>query len=748
MPRPTHPLSPQDQTRPPRWGWIIALGAAGLLLVVLALALRSLDRPSQLTLEAGEILPLEGQAFQIDLKDRLPAPWQPLSDNRFNLYRSDLLLFEDGQRFGRPHASFDAVTQDGGGGYLHWARRLIFSTPDHSDPRTNGRTYRVEFTAGVSYRILRQLADIGGWMILVAVGAALWMQRRAVTRAITAGVRHLRRRYRDYLLAALIPAGVSLAALFLIPPLWNGSDSTIWLLWQLTWIPHHPPIYPAFMALLNATLDGTPQILRVTQWVQHLAYVLAIAYVASAYRVNWQILLVSALVCLGGALNLFAHGFFTEGLANPLMLVFLGALLRLHRDGLTAGVAAALGLALLAASLTRHALLVLGVLPVAYLVMLALLSRGRAAGLVVIAQAAALMIAVGIANTAVTKYVSLLLDAQEQSILGRAGVYRLQAANELVPPAARQAWIAAIGERARDPAVQQALPLMALTPNPWTGPRDAITATPALFGQHPDTLMNAGFKAFAYSLDPYALSQWGRELAHATLGGTVSSHCPGQVNCLFEGSAYSIESVFPADLRSLGRAGRDRGRATGVRRRLPGAVGPARDAGPGRPPAPGPTDQVAVPGGVPGPGVGHRRTDPRRPDRRTGRDPLARRPGLCPGPDLRYRGLAALSRADRHPRLALQRRLSRERHATDLQPGSGPATDLAPAGLRIRYVWYRGDIGLDDGAGRGDGQGDDRPPRPPRPGCLRCRSPRATGVGASAVVGHRRVGIEQSATVR
>jgi len=551
MPSPPPLPTRQDPTRASRWGWIIALGSAGLLLMVLAFALRSIERPIQLTLAAEQILPLEGQAFQVDLKHRLLWPWQARSDNPFNLYRSELLLFEDGRPLGPPHAPYDQVHQEGGGGYLHWARLLIFSTPDHTDPRTNGRGYEIRFKAGVSQRILRQLVDIGGLLILAALGTLLWKQRRAAARLIGAGARHLRRRYPDYLLAGLIPTGVSLAALLLIPPLWNGSDSTIWLLWQLNWIPHHPPAYPLFMAAVNTLFEGAPQILRVTQWVQHLAYVLAIAYLASAYRVGWQILLVSALACVGGGLNLFAHGFFTEGLATPLTLLFLGALLRLNRDGLTAGVAAALGLALLAASLSRHALLILGVLPVAYLLILAILSRGKAAGLVVIAQAVALVVAVGVTNSAVNRYISLLLDAQETSIIGRVGVYRIQAAYELVPLADRPAWLAAIGARAADPAVQEALPLLARTPNPWTGPRDAIAATPALYGHHPDAIMNAGYRAFAYAFDPYAWRQMGQELTRAIVGIGSSTYCPGQVSCLLGGSAVSIESVFPADARYL-----------------------------------------------------------------------------------------------------------------------------------------------------------------------------------------------------
>jgi len=58
--------------------------------------------------------------------------------------RSGLMLFEDGRPLGPAHAVHDDIRKKGRGRYSHWTRgTLYFSTSDHSDPRTNGRTYEV-----------------------------------------------------------------------------------------------------------------------------------------------------------------------------------------------------------------------------------------------------------------------------------------------------------------------------------------------------------------------------------------------------------------------------------------------------------------------------------------------------------------------------------------------------------------------------------------------------------------------------
>lgn len=66
----------------------------------------------------------------------LPARWASDAEGR-----SRLVLLEDGRPLGPAHALHDEVRALGAGRYSHWGRRLLFSTSDGTDPRTNGRTY-------------------------------------------------------------------------------------------------------------------------------------------------------------------------------------------------------------------------------------------------------------------------------------------------------------------------------------------------------------------------------------------------------------------------------------------------------------------------------------------------------------------------------------------------------------------------------------------------------------------------------
>jgi hypothetical protein len=55
--------------------------------------------------------------------------------------RSRLVLLEDGKPIGPGHAAHHDIREHGGGRYSHWAGHVYFSTPDGSDPRSNGRVY-------------------------------------------------------------------------------------------------------------------------------------------------------------------------------------------------------------------------------------------------------------------------------------------------------------------------------------------------------------------------------------------------------------------------------------------------------------------------------------------------------------------------------------------------------------------------------------------------------------------------------
>ena len=501
---------------------------------------------------ADEIAHLDGQMWFVNLKDRVGWPWQARGDSMYDPFRSDLLLYENGRRLGPPHAPHDRIQATGGGAYSHWDRLLRFSTRDGSDPHRNGREYRVTFTAGVGRTPLLRLVQAGTVLLAVAMGGLAWQQRRTLPAVLLGSIRALPRRLPDWLLAAVIPAVAALSAWRLLPPLWNGSDSVIWLLWQLTWVPHHPPAYPLMMYLLERFTEGdAAAMLRGAMLVQQGLQILAVAWVATAFRGPWRILLVSAAATVGTSYGLFSHGLFTEGLAHPLLLFFLGALFRLWRDGPTRGVLVALALTLLIASLTRYLLIVFAGMPVLFLVLQALLRHRLRAGWRAIGLAVVLAVGVVGANSAINTWLSLLLDAQTASVLGRPGIYRIQDAYRLLPPQERAAWLAALQARTDDPAVRAALPLMASVDNPWTGPRDALAMEPALYGRHPDALMTAGFKAYLLWPDTSVWSQWMQEFGRALFGAGASGGGIGQVRHLLLASADSIETTFQGDARAL-----------------------------------------------------------------------------------------------------------------------------------------------------------------------------------------------------
>lgn len=55
--------------------------------------------------------------------------------------RSPVRLCEDGKLIGMPHSLHDDVRGKGGGLFSHWLDGFLFSTPDNTDPNSNGRRY-------------------------------------------------------------------------------------------------------------------------------------------------------------------------------------------------------------------------------------------------------------------------------------------------------------------------------------------------------------------------------------------------------------------------------------------------------------------------------------------------------------------------------------------------------------------------------------------------------------------------------
>jgi O-methyltransferase len=73
-----------------------------------------------------------------------PTPDDAPQGDDLNLQdRSCLRVFEDGIELGPAHSLHDHIFKQGGGSFSHWGRWLMFSSSDGSDPRTNGRSYRM-----------------------------------------------------------------------------------------------------------------------------------------------------------------------------------------------------------------------------------------------------------------------------------------------------------------------------------------------------------------------------------------------------------------------------------------------------------------------------------------------------------------------------------------------------------------------------------------------------------------------------
>jgi 2-polyprenyl-6-hydroxyphenyl methylase/3-demethylubiquinone-9 3-methyltransferase len=87
---------------------------------------------------APPYLPRGGTLFEADASDLTS-----LADNVENPTASSVFLFEDDRQLGPPHAVHGDISKYGGGRFSHWGASVYFSSSDGTDPRTNGRSYRL-----------------------------------------------------------------------------------------------------------------------------------------------------------------------------------------------------------------------------------------------------------------------------------------------------------------------------------------------------------------------------------------------------------------------------------------------------------------------------------------------------------------------------------------------------------------------------------------------------------------------------
>ncbi|MET3908971.1 hypothetical protein ABID59_003317 [Bradyrhizobium sp. S3.3.6] len=108
----------------------------------------------------SQIQPEIGQAYYADTEYGTGRVYRFSSDSPETPTASSLLVFEDGRAIGPPHSAHDDVRRKGGGRFSHWGARIIFSTTDGTDPRSNGRTYSVTASFELKPQLQRLLVTV------------------------------------------------------------------------------------------------------------------------------------------------------------------------------------------------------------------------------------------------------------------------------------------------------------------------------------------------------------------------------------------------------------------------------------------------------------------------------------------------------------------------------------------------------------------------------------------------------------
>lgn len=119
-------------------------------------------------LRANSIYNVAGHAYGSSLAfiPALPGLLEVYPDDERHPTRSAAVLSERGVVLAPAHSSPHVdIVEQGGGRYSHWRGTLIFSSSDNSDPRSNGRTYRLKGRA--------KLTLVGNGVV-VALAAMLW----------------------------------------------------------------------------------------------------------------------------------------------------------------------------------------------------------------------------------------------------------------------------------------------------------------------------------------------------------------------------------------------------------------------------------------------------------------------------------------------------------------------------------------------------------------------------------------------
>lgn len=263
--------------------------------------LASLLPSNQITLSSAAIRPEAGHNYTATFADPLVFPLTFGWDTPSAPQQADAVVMEGRRRLGPGHSAHADIRRLGAGRYSFWSGTLYFSTSDNSDPRGNGRAYRVRARPrphpAVAMAVL--ILDLVGFAVFRRQVAAFAAARVAW---IAAGV------------VVVFACFVLMAAVGLRPPVFGESEAPVDAA-LVGSIVVHLLFGLAFTLLTFAT--GVGCLLWVTRGNQHplpdllLRAILPGAIVVGgaclvriSFRSGW---LLAALVCVAALLPLLAY---------------------------------------------------------------------------------------------------------------------------------------------------------------------------------------------------------------------------------------------------------------------------------------------------------------------------------------------------------------------------------------------------------------------------------------------------------
>jgi hypothetical protein len=491
-----------------------------------------LGYPSRQTiaLDPAKFIPVEGYAYSASLSPQY-SPWgaQSASARLYEDTRVSSLYSQRATSVSRIGKGFFSFPQKG---------RLLFSASDNSDPRVNGRNYRIDVPQRLSKGVL-PLCVIA-WFATGAIHLFTLPNRREAL--------PVWRRNSGFILGSVVRlAGkwpvivLSIPSTYLLisyPPLWKDVDALGQLIApaSVVNILHYPPLYcfsariPFFVtsSIANMRVNRSLHFLFEQQQpslqgvfllviVQHIALVAALTYTTVSLTPNRFVRCASALL-LASFSSLYTHASCcgSEALSIPATFVVLAAGLSIAR-GFSFSAWLAYGIALIAAIGSRHLNVIFAAwLPVA-LICVGLATKfgwchpdgkslhlGPAIGAAVLVGAIAFSL-----NYWMAKSMTAAFHEEYRSTLGWTLSDRVQSFLVRLPAAERLQLARDLSAKASDPLVRLAIEAQAKLGSFYQGTGQLITeelirsgVTPTKIGVECDRIILAATQSYLMTAHP------------------------------------------------------------------------------------------------------------------------------------------------------------------------------------------------------------------------------------------------------